>query len=252
MQTAVALLVSALQLLTLAQNNPKLPQSFRDNAKVVAQHAISFAQAEIAKNQQVAAQSTVTPVPVVANESKTAVITNADARIIDPNTAVVTWDTSVPTEGKVFIDARVVESESKVSTHHIVWLRGLVAGMEHPYIIESVGAGSSVKSYGTITLASLKKIDVYLNDALSVGQRTFKAGSRLYFKVNVQDDAGQAVAVSVLVTSTIPELSKSMTIISSQTSEDYQIIPMHPGDYVLAFRQDGLDLSKSVPIKIVQ
>lgn len=49
MHYAIALLISATQLLTLVATNPNLPQSFRDNAVQTANFAISTAKAEIAK-----------------------------------------------------------------------------------------------------------------------------------------------------------------------------------------------------------
>jgi len=58
MQIALTLLISAMQLLGLVQTNPQLPQSFKENAIVVANQAITFAQIEIAKNQS----STIQPV----------------------------------------------------------------------------------------------------------------------------------------------------------------------------------------------
>ena len=46
--SAVVLLQTALSLLTLVNSNPSLPQSMRDNATAVAQHAISEAHAALA------------------------------------------------------------------------------------------------------------------------------------------------------------------------------------------------------------
>jgi hypothetical protein len=46
--SAVVLLQTALSLLTLVNSNPSLPQSMRDNATAVAQHAISEAHAVLA------------------------------------------------------------------------------------------------------------------------------------------------------------------------------------------------------------
>lgn len=57
MTTAITLLISAMQLLTLVQSSPTLPQSFRDNAISIANQAIVYAQTEIAKTQQVTQQA---------------------------------------------------------------------------------------------------------------------------------------------------------------------------------------------------
>lgn len=51
MSIALGLLISAMQLLTLVQANPNLPQSFRDEVEVIAKHAIVVAKEEIAKAQ---------------------------------------------------------------------------------------------------------------------------------------------------------------------------------------------------------
>ena len=61
----VALLQSALMLLTLAQSAPNLPQSFRDNATAVAHQAISQATLALASNVQTSGTPAVpTPAPV--------------------------------------------------------------------------------------------------------------------------------------------------------------------------------------------
>lgn len=52
MTTALGLLISAMQLLAIVSANPQLPQSFRDNAIVVANHAITVAQTELAKSPE--------------------------------------------------------------------------------------------------------------------------------------------------------------------------------------------------------
>lgn len=52
MTIALGLLISAMQLLAIVSANPLLPQSFRDNAIVIANHAITTAQAELAKSPE--------------------------------------------------------------------------------------------------------------------------------------------------------------------------------------------------------
>src|SRR3989344_2145168 len=62
----VALLQSALMLLTLAQSAPNLPQSFRDNATAVAHQAISQATSALASNAATSATQTNLPPSVHA------------------------------------------------------------------------------------------------------------------------------------------------------------------------------------------
>ena len=66
--TAVVLLQTALSLLTLVNSNPSLPQSMRDNATAVAQHAISEAHAALASKATSAdvAQGTTPPLAQAA------------------------------------------------------------------------------------------------------------------------------------------------------------------------------------------
>ena len=66
--SAVVLLQTALTLLTLVNLNPSLPQSMRDNATVVAQHAISEAHAALASTATSAdvAQGNTPPLPQAA------------------------------------------------------------------------------------------------------------------------------------------------------------------------------------------
>jgi len=66
--SAVVLLQTALTLLTLVNANPSLPQSMRDNATAVAQHAISEAHAALASTAMSAdgAQGTIPPLAQAA------------------------------------------------------------------------------------------------------------------------------------------------------------------------------------------
>lgn len=69
MTIAINLLISAMTLLTMIQQNPNLPQSFKDSAISIANQAIVVAQDEIAKANQTVANpiviNTVTPVQPV-------------------------------------------------------------------------------------------------------------------------------------------------------------------------------------------
>lgn len=62
MQIAITLLMSAMQLLALVNGNPSLPQSFRDNAVIIANKAIAVAQDEIANANKTAEQPVILPV----------------------------------------------------------------------------------------------------------------------------------------------------------------------------------------------
>ena len=63
--SAVVLLQTALSLLTLVNSNPSLPQSMRDNAIAVAQHAISEAHAALALKATPAVQAAVANPPSI-------------------------------------------------------------------------------------------------------------------------------------------------------------------------------------------
>lgn len=73
LSVVAALLQSALLLLSAAQSTPNLPQSFRDNASVVAQEAISAATAALASNtsntiSSIAPQTYTTPIGAVIGQ----------------------------------------------------------------------------------------------------------------------------------------------------------------------------------------
>lgn len=69
MTIAINLLISAMTLLTMIQQNPNLPQSFRDSAISIANQAITVAQDEIANQNKTATNpvviNNVTPVQTV-------------------------------------------------------------------------------------------------------------------------------------------------------------------------------------------
>lgn len=79
MTIAINLLISAMTLLTMIQQNPNLPQSFKDSAVSIANQAIVVAQDEIAKANQTAINpvviNTVTPVQTVQQPTFGGIIT---------------------------------------------------------------------------------------------------------------------------------------------------------------------------------
>ena len=83
--SAVVLLQTALTLLTLVNSNPSLPQSMRDNATAVAQHAISEAHAALA--------STATSAPVaqgnISSPADEAIARAAAAKTPSPQTVAL-------------------------------------------------------------------------------------------------------------------------------------------------------------------
>ena len=107
--SAVVLLQTALSLLTLVNANPSLPQSMRDNATAVAQHAISEAHAALASTATSAdvAQGTIPPLaqaaaaktPSMQSVSSVPSSTKAGPAYVYPNAsltpgAVLTTDAS--------------------------------------------------------------------------------------------------------------------------------------------------------------
>lgn len=85
MTIAINLLISAMTLLTMVQQNPNLPQSFKDSATGIANQAIVVAQDEIAKANQTATTpiviNTVTPVQTVQQPTFGGIITPMETPI---------------------------------------------------------------------------------------------------------------------------------------------------------------------------
>jgi hypothetical protein len=80
------LLQTALSLLTLVNANPSLPQSIRDNATAVAQHAISEAHAALAsKAISYVAQGTIATTPSTQTVSPAPSSTKAGPAYVYPN-----------------------------------------------------------------------------------------------------------------------------------------------------------------------
>lgn len=106
MQTALVLLISAFQLLTLVSTNPSLPQSFKDSAISIANQAIVEAKLEMA-NLPASATPT-TPPPIVTPVSPTfgAVTTPTPTPVPTPAPVVVD-NIPVATTLKVLIDGDV-------------------------------------------------------------------------------------------------------------------------------------------------
>ena len=116
--SAVVLLQTVLSLLTLVNSNPSLPQSMRDNATAVAQHAISEAHAALASKATPAdegmAQATVLaasstkagPAYVYPNPTLTlgAVLTTDASTICAPGYASSVRDVSTATKEQVYAE----------------------------------------------------------------------------------------------------------------------------------------------------
>jgi len=128
--SAVVLLQTALSLLTLVNSNPLLPQSMRDNATAVAQHAISEAHAALASKatpspaddaitQAAAAKTPSTrPVPLAPSSTKAgpaylypnssltpgAVLTTDASTICTPGYASSVRDVSTATKKQVYAE----------------------------------------------------------------------------------------------------------------------------------------------------
>ena len=175
MSTIVALLQSALLLLTMAQSTPGLPQSFRDHARSIAQEAITQATSALALGTSNATASTTTvqtfndtfitpsgamidghgqvtsPAPATYNIPPVASAANnlnvlsiiLGTVTTQPTSVHLEWNTSIPTESKIFFQtsngaAQVIPSESGNSTHHIVNLSNLISGTKYSYTIEAL------------------------------------------------------------------------------------------------------------------
>ena len=88
--SAVVLLQTALSLLALVNSNPSLPQSMRDNATAVAQHAISEAHAALASQATsvVVAQGNLAKTPSTQTVSLAAASTKAGPAYLYPNSTL--------------------------------------------------------------------------------------------------------------------------------------------------------------------
>ena len=135
--SAVVLLQTVLSLLTLVNSNPSLPQSMRDNATAVAQHAISEAHAALASKATPAdegmAQATVLaasstkagPAYVYPNPTLTlgAVLTTDASTICAPGYASSVRDVSTATKEQVYAEYGVSYPEPLARMKWIILFR---------------------------------------------------------------------------------------------------------------------------------
>lgn len=158
----VALLQSAVLLLTLAQTAPNLPQSFRDNAMAVAQNAITQATTALASGATPSSSvpsAPATPTNPTPNTSSTAITQSLSLSLGQITTtldsAYVTWSTNIPADSKIFVtpvagaanSTRVLQSSAGRSTQGFINITGLTSGTQYSYEIEAI-AGSQVKKLG--------------------------------------------------------------------------------------------------------
>lgn len=106
MTTALALLISAMQLLTMVQNSPNVSEDFRVYANEVANQAIVVAKEEMVKAQATTTTVQVPATPTVINNYYTVPTPTADTPT--GNTNVAELITSQPVELLVSTDSRVL------------------------------------------------------------------------------------------------------------------------------------------------
>lgn len=121
MTIAINLLISAMTLLTMIQQNPNLPQSFKDSAVGIANQAIVVAQDEIAKANQTATNpvviNTVTPVQTVQQPTFGGIIvpmeTPIDKSAIIAELLKVTKDADTPYFGNYILKVSVLNANGE-------------------------------------------------------------------------------------------------------------------------------------------
>ena len=153
MTAAITLLMLALQLLTAVANTPNAPQSLRDSATRVANIAIQEANKQLATNQGVPTTSNIT-VPAVQSQTPTGVQISSVNVMPTITSAKIEWQTNIPTNSKVFLSggglsSKVYNSESGLSTRHVVSISKLLEKANYLYEIEAIGANQQLKKYNS-------------------------------------------------------------------------------------------------------
>ena len=116
----IALLQSALMLLSLAQSTPNLSQSFRDNAVSVAKNAINQATAAIASTSTAAIQTSAATSTASNGGHDSFQISDVNTTI-GTTQATISWKTSMPARSRLTLTTgEVYESLNGVGTNHSV------------------------------------------------------------------------------------------------------------------------------------
>ncbi|MBI2045868.1 MAG: hypothetical protein HYT28_00350 [Parcubacteria group bacterium] len=163
------------------------------------------------------------------------------------SSARIEWQTNIPTDSKIFISggslsSKVYNSESGLSTRHIVNLTNLVSGTTYSYEIESIAGVQVVKKEGSF----LTKPDEY--DILIQPDKT---------SVQANEWNSASLKVSILKNGQL-QTNKNISMFTpdstqNQTRSDggsFTYYPKTVGTHNIVFSWNGI--SKSVDIKAVE
>lgn len=203
---------------------------------------------------------TITPAPVISpvQSNIPTVTTSAEIQISSINitpsitSAKIEWQTDKLTESKVFISSgslysRVLNSESGLSTRHMVSTSGLSSGTTYSYEIEAIIQGVVAKKIGSFSTDSYKPtIIAFIVDAYHTLPTSSLGGGcqQNRFYVGVKDQFGSFMN-DQLVSFSNPETQE---IISRKTNNRTSNGDNYFADFVYApqIKSDTLKLNFSV------
>lgn len=159
---ATGLLAAALSLLNFVQQHPELPQASRDQAKQVAQHAITQATNSLAG---LPSKSTATTTVTSPASTTKAVNLSISLENIVPtsDSAQIFWKTNLPTYSKIAISRSPAVSNASTtqflpsvngkSTKGLVSVSNLFPNTKYDYTIETTSGDQPIKIVGSFLTA---------------------------------------------------------------------------------------------------
>jgi hypothetical protein len=232
LSSIVTLLQSALLLLTLAQNTPTLPQSFRDNATIIAQQAINEATVALSSQSAVGnlTHAAPTAAPVTGNpptNTSTVLAVTLGKISTTQTSAHLEWSTNVPTESKLFFSlngsTQVAASQSGNSTFHMVDLQTLPANTTVSYTIEAIAGQQVQKTSGTFSTSApvpLVPTSFDIPSSPTNLEQVLGGGcQQIFLNVGVKDQNGNLMP-NQSITFTNPETGATETKVTSITENN--------------------------------
>jgi len=197
-----------------------------------------------------------TPTPTTQTQTSTTI--QISSVNITPSliSARIEWQTNIPTNSKIFLSggslsSKIYNSESGLSTRHIVNATGLTSGTTYSYEIESIASGQVSKKEGSFSTKPDEYTISVQPDKTSV-QAT--GWNDVYFKIETLKNGKYQEYQVVSITTPDPTQNKTITTggIASNGSyiTSFTYYPKTVGTHTLKFNWG--DKSKSIDIQAVE
>ncbi|MCX6731394.1 MAG: DUF5667 domain-containing protein [Candidatus Parcubacteria bacterium] len=166
--------------------------------------------------------------------------------------AQIQWQTNIPTNSKIFLSggslsSKIYNSESGLSTRHIVNATGLTSGTTYSYEIESIAGGQVAKKQDSFTT----KPDEY-TISIQPEQTSVPASGWSWVTIRVSTlKNGQQYQENQKVFMATPDSSQNKTQSTNASwGFSFQYLPKTVGIHTLTFSWNGV--SKSIDIQVTE